>query len=122
MPTLIETPSVITTGGQDEKRIDEYLGRVQGGEPSMSVALMQAPSGWSEPGQRPEFEEFTLVLAGMLRVEHANGSMSVRAGQAVVTHPGEWVRYSTPEPEGAQYVAICRPAFSPETVHRDAEE
>jgi mannose-6-phosphate isomerase-like protein (cupin superfamily) len=121
MPTMIEAPSVITTGGQDEKRIDEYLGRVQGGETTMSVALMQAPSGWREPGQRPEFEEFTLVLSGMLCVEHADGAMNVRAGQAVITHPGEWVRYSTPEPEGAQYVAICRPAFSPETVHRDAE-
>ena len=101
------------------KQIQEYAGRINSGHASVSVARMISPAGWREPGQRPEFEEITVVLRGLLRVEHENGAMDVSAGQAVVTAPGEWVRYSTPETGGAEYIAICLPAFSPETVHRD---
>lgn len=119
MPTLIPRPSVIQSAGNKPKRIEEYAGRVNSGHSVVSVARMVSPGGWEEPGQRPEFEEFTVVLRGMLRVEHQDGILDVRAGQAVVAHAGEWVRYSSPEPEGAEYVAICLPAFSPETVHRD---
>jgi quercetin dioxygenase-like cupin family protein len=119
MPRLIEAPSIITAAGTKPKRIEEYVGRVNSGHASLSVARMTSPPGWEEPGQRPEFEEVTLVLRGMLRVESERGTIDVRAGQAVVTSPGEWVRYSTPEPDGAEYVAICLPAFSPDTVHRD---
>lgn len=121
MPRLIEAPAIVEAAGTKAKRIEEYAGRVNSGHESVSVARMKSPSGWQEPGQRPEFEELTMVLAGMLRVEHGDGSFEVRAGQAVVTAPGEWVRYSTPEPEGAEYVAVCLPAFSPDTVHRDEE-
>ena len=121
MPTLIEKPSVIEAVGNKPKRIEEYAGRVNSGQPEVSVARMQSPAGWQEPGQRPEFQEITLVLRGMLRVEHETGVLEVRAGQAVVAHPGEWVRYGSPEPEGAEYVAVCLPAFSPDTVHRDPE-
>jgi len=120
MPRLIEAPSVIEAAGNKPKRIEEYAGRVNSGHAEVSVARMRSPEGWVEPGQRPDFEEITVVLAGMLRVEHEGGALEVRAGQAVVTAPGEWVRYSTPEPGGAEYVAVCLPAFSPETVHRDA--
>ena len=120
MPRLIEAPSVIEAAGNRPKRIEEYAGRVNSGHAGVSVARMRSPEGWVEPGQRPEFEEITVVLAGMLRVEHEGGALEVRAGQAVVTAPGEWVRYSTPESGGAEYVAVCLPAFSPETVHRDA--
>ncbi len=119
MPQLIEAPSVIQAAGNKPKRIEEYVGCVNSGHHTASVARMVSPEGWLEPGQRPEFEEFTLVLQGMLRVEHENGSIDVRAGQAVVARPGEWVRYSSPEPGGAEYVAVCLPAFSPDTVHRD---
>lgn len=119
MPRLIETPAVIAAAGNKPKVIEEYAGRVNSGHTAVSVARMLSPEGWVEPGQRPEFEEITLVLAGMLRVEHEQGTLDVRAGQSVVTQPGEWVRYSSPEPGGAQYVAICLPAFSPATVHRD---
>jgi mannose-6-phosphate isomerase-like protein (cupin superfamily) len=119
MPKLIEAPSVIEAAGTKPKRVEEYAGRVNSGHAEVSVARMQSPEGWEEPGQRPEFEEITVVLRGMLRVEHAGGALEVRAGQAVVTHPGEWVRYSTPESGGAEYVAVCLPAFSPDTVHRD---
>jgi hypothetical protein len=120
MPRLIDAPSIITAAGTKPKRIEEYVGRVNSGHGSLSVARMTSPAGWEEPGQRPEFEEVTLVLRGMLRVESERGTIEVRGGQAVVTSPGEWVRYSTPEPGGAEYVAICLPAFSPDTVHRDA--
>jgi ethanolamine utilization protein EutQ len=99
--------------------IDEYIGRVNSGTPAASVAHMRSPGGWQEPGQIPEFDEFTVVLKGMLRVEHRGGEMDIRPGQAVIAHRGEWVRYSTPEPEGAEYIAVCLPAFSVETVHRD---
>jgi mannose-6-phosphate isomerase-like protein (cupin superfamily) len=119
MPTLIEQPSIIQAAGTKPKRIEEYAGRVNSGHSRVSVARMISPEGWLEPGQQPEFEEITIVLKGVLRVESKEGGLDVRAGQAVVAHPGEWVRYSTPEPGGAEYVAICLPAFSMETVHRD---
>ncbi len=119
MPTLIDHPTVIAAAGNKPKRIEEYAGRVNSGHRAVSVARMVSPEGWEEPGQRPDFEEITVVLRGLLRVEHVHGSMDVRAGQAVVTHPGEWIRYTSPEPGGAEYVAVCVPAFSPDTVHRD---
>ncbi|HEU0301905.1 MAG TPA: hypothetical protein VFR37_20790 [Longimicrobium sp.] len=119
MPTLIPAPAVIEAAGNRPKRIEEYAGRVNTGQAEVSVARMQSPEGWVEPGQRPEFLEVTVVLRGMLRVEHQGGALEVRAGQGVVQHPGEWVRYSTPEAGGAEYVAVCLPAFSPDTVHRD---
>jgi len=119
MPTLIARPTVIAAAGTKPKTIEEYAGRVNSGHSGVSVARMVSPAGWEEPGQRPEFEEITVVLRGMLRVEHSGGTLDVRAGQAVVSAPGEYVRYSSPEPGGAEYVAICVPAFSPETVHRD---
>ena len=121
MPTLIAQPTIIAAAGNKPKIIEEYAGRVNSGHAGVSVARMVSPEGWREPGQRPEFEEITVVLRGLLRVEHASGQLDVRAGQAVVTAPGEWVRYASPEPGGAEYVAICLPAFSPGTVHRDAE-
>jgi mannose-6-phosphate isomerase-like protein (cupin superfamily) len=120
MPRLISAPTVVQAAGTKPKRIEEFAGRLASGHSTVSVARMVSPGGWQEPGQRPEFEEVTVVLRGLLRVEHAGGTLDVRAGQAVVTAPGEWVRYATPEPEGAEYVAVCLPAFSPETVHRDA--
>ena len=119
MPRLIPAPTVIAAAGTKPKRIEEFAGRVNSGHAQVSVARMTSPSGWEEPGQRPEFEEITVVLRGMVRVAHDGGALDVRAGQAVVTSPGEWVRYSTPEPDGAEYIAICLPAFSPDTVHRD---
>jgi ethanolamine utilization protein EutQ len=120
MPTFIASPTRVEAAGNKPKLIDEYIGRVNSGTSAASVAHMRSPGGWQEPGQEPEFDEFTVVLKGMLRVEHAGGSMDVRAGQAVVAHRGEWVRYGTPEPEGAEYIAVCLPAFSMDTVHRDA--
>lgn len=119
MPKLIEKPSVIQAAGNKPKVIEEYAGRVNSGHTAASVARMISPQGWVEPGQRPEFEEITVVLKGMLRVEYGSGVLEVRAGQAVVAQPGEWVRYSSPEAGGAEYVAVCLPAFSPDTVHRD---
>lgn len=119
MPTLIPTPTQITAAGNKPKLIREYIGRVNSQTTALSVAHMTSPSGWVEPGQRPEFDEYTLVLKGMLRVEHADGVIDVHAGQAIITHAGEWVRYSTPGPEGADYIAICHPAFAMDTVHRD---
>jgi len=120
MPRLIERPTVIQAAGNKPKQIEEFAGRVNSGHAGVSVARMVSPEGWVEPGQRPEFEEITLVLRGVLRVEHERGSLDVRAGQAIVTHPGEWVRYSSPEPGGAEYVAVCTPAFTPQSVHRDS--
>jgi mannose-6-phosphate isomerase-like protein (cupin superfamily) len=119
VPQVINAPTVIAAAGNKPKRIEEYAGRVNSGHVSVSVARMVSPEGWLEPGQRPEFEEITVVLKGLLRVEHEGGSVDVHAGQAIVTRPGEWVRYSSPEAGGAEYVAICLPAFSPDTVHRD---
>jgi len=119
MPTLIPQPTRIQAAGNKPKIIDEYIGRVNSKTSAASVAHMRSPQGWVEPGQTPEFEEFTIVLKGTLRVEHQSGTLDVRAGQAVVTHAGEWVRYSTPEAGGAEYIAVCLPAFSMDTVHRD---
>ena len=119
MPRLIEGPTVIEAAGNKPKRIEEFAGRVNTGHGAVSIARMRSPEGWLEPGQRPEFEEITLVLEGKLCVEHEGGELLVAAGQAVVSSPGEWVRYSSPEPGGAHYVAVCQPAFSPDTVHRD---
>jgi mannose-6-phosphate isomerase-like protein (cupin superfamily) len=119
MPHLIPQPKIIEAAGTPPKRIEEYVGRVNTGHESASIARMVSPAGWNEPGQRPEFREFTVVLKGMLRVEHENGTLDVHAGQAVICSPGEWVRYSSPAEGGAEYIAVCIPAFSPETVHRD---
>jgi ethanolamine utilization protein EutQ len=121
MPTLISQPTRIEAAGNKPKLIDEYVGRVNSSTAGVSVAHMRSPEGWVEPGQTPEFDEYTIVLKGMLRVEHADGAIDVRAGQAIVSTKGEWIRYSTPEPGGAEYIAVCLPAFSIETVHRDAE-
>lgn len=119
MPRLIDAPAVVQAAGTKPKHIEEFAGRVNSGHTGVSVARMQSPSGWQEPGQRPDFEEITVVLRGMVRVEYTDGVIDVRAGQAVVTSPGEWVRYSTPGSDGAEYIAVCLPAFSPATVHRD---
>ena len=120
MPTLIATPARIAPAGNKEKIIDEYIGRVNTDTAQASVARMNSPEGWEEPGQTPEFDEFTLVLRGTVRVHHKSGTLDVSAGQAVIAHQGEWIRYSTPLPGGAEYVAVCIPAFSTATVHRDA--
>jgi mannose-6-phosphate isomerase-like protein (cupin superfamily) len=120
VPTFITNPTRVQAAGNKPKLIDEYVGRVNSGTSAASVAHMRSPGGWQEPGQTPEFDEFTVVLRGTLRVESNDGSTDVRAGQAVITHRGEWVRYSTPDPEGAEYIAVCLPAFSPGIVHRDA--
>ena len=119
MPTLIAQPKRIEAAGNKPKLIDEYVGRVNSGTDGVSVAHMRSPSGWQEPGQTPEFDEFTVVVRGMLRVEFRGGHVDVQAGQAVIAHRGEWVRYSTPLEDGAEYFAICVPAFAPATVHRD---
>jgi ethanolamine utilization protein EutQ (cupin superfamily) len=119
MPKLIEAPTRVQAAGNVPKLIDEYVGRVNNGEQRLSVAHMRSPSGWLEPGQRPDFDEYTIVLRGALRVEHEGGVIEVRAGQAVLTPKGEWVRYSTPDAEGAEYIAVCLPAFAIDTVHRD---
>jgi quercetin dioxygenase-like cupin family protein len=116
MPKLIEAPTQIPVPGN--KIIDEYIGRVNSGDTQASIAHMRSPAGWSEPGQRPDFDEYTIVLKGVMRVEHEAGVTEVNAGQAIIARKGEWVRYSTPE--GAEYMAICVPAFAPDTVHRDA--
>ena len=119
MPELIAGPSRVEAAGNKPKLIDEFIGRVNSRESSVSIARMRSPGGWVEPGQTPEFDEFTIVLKGILRVEHKEGFVDVQAGQAVMAHAGEWVRYSTPEAEGAEYIAVCLPAFSMESVHRD---
>jgi quercetin dioxygenase-like cupin family protein len=119
VPRLIEKATRIQAAGNKPKSIDEVFGRVNSGDAGVSIALMHSPPGWQEPGQRPEFDEYTVVLEGAIIVEHESGKLEVRAGQAVHTRPGEWVRYGTPE--GARYVAICLPAFSPATVHRDGD-
>ena len=119
MPTLIPAPMRVEAAGNKPKLIDEYIGRVNSATGEVSVAHMRSPQGWVEPGQSPEFDEFTVVLRGTLQVDYAGGSMDVRAGQAVIAHRGEWIRYSTPDDGGAEYIAVCLPAFSPATVHRD---
>ena len=118
MPTLIARPTRIEAAGNKPKIIDEYVGRVNSATDSVSVARMRSPEGWEEPGQTPEFDEYTVVLRGTLRVEHKAGALDVAMGQAVIVPGGEWVRYSTPFPGGAEYIAVCLPAFSPDTVHR----
>jgi quercetin dioxygenase-like cupin family protein len=119
MPTLIATPTRIESAGSRPKIIEEFVGLVNTKTPGLSVAHMRSPEGWEEPGQTPDFDEYTVVLRGKLRVQHSSGEMDVAAGQAVLAHRGEWVRYSTPFTDGAEYIALCLPAFSPETVHRD---
>ena len=120
MPKLIPTPTRIAAAGTKPKLIDEFIGRVNSGDDRLSIAHMRSPGGWVEPGQTPEFDEYTVVLRGQLQVAHRGGTIEVRAGQAIVTCAGEWVQYSTPGEEGAEYIAVCVPAFSPQTVHRDA--
>jgi len=120
VPKLIASPSVVEAAGNKPKIIREFVGRVNSATSALSIAHMQSPSGWVEPGQTPEFDEYTLVIRGMIRVTHKGGLLDVQAGQAVLASAGEWVQYSTPEPEGADYVSVCLPAFSPGTVHRDA--
>ncbi|HZQ23039.1 MAG TPA: cupin [Terriglobales bacterium] len=121
MPTLIPQPTRITAAGSKPKLIDEYVGRVNSYTHNVSVAHMRSPQGWEEPAQTPEFDEFTIVLKGSLRVQHKDGFLDVAAGQALIAHKGEWVRYSTPLEGGAEYIAVCVPAFSPDTVHRESE-
>ena len=119
MPRIIKSPSVIKAAGNTPKIIQEFVGRVNSREHSVSIARMKSPVGWEEPGQKPEFTEYTLVLSGSVRIRSAEGIVDVRAGEVVITQPGEWVQYSTPEAPGAEYIAVCVPAFSVETVHRD---
>lgn len=121
MPTLVAAPTRVTAVGHPPKLIDEYVGRVNTHTDGVSIAHMRSPSGWSEPGQRPAFDEYTLVLRGTLRVETESGPIEVAAGQAIICRAGEWIRYSTPGPDGAEYVAVCTPAFSVDTVHRDPD-
>lgn len=120
MPTLITQPTRVTAAGNKPKLIDEYIGRVNTENSGVSIAHMRSPQGWEEPGQTPEFDEFTIVLKGTVRVRHKDGTLDVGAGQAVIAHRGEWIQYSTPEEGGAEYIAVCLPAFSMETVHRDS--
>jgi mannose-6-phosphate isomerase-like protein (cupin superfamily) len=119
MPELIEEPRRIAAAGQPPKLIDEYIGRANTGDSGLSIAHMRSPTGWGEPGQRPEFDEYTIVLRGALSVEWEGGQLTVRAGQGVHAAAGEWVRYSTPGADGAEYISVCVPAFAPDTVHRD---
>jgi mannose-6-phosphate isomerase-like protein (cupin superfamily) len=119
MPRLIESPTVIQAAGNKPKQIEEFIGRVNSQTEALSIARMKSPGGWVETGQTPEFDEYTVVLRGTLRIESREGVLDVRAGQAVITAADQWVRYSTPDPEGAEYIAVCLPAFSPETVRRD---
>jgi mannose-6-phosphate isomerase-like protein (cupin superfamily) len=122
MPQLIEAPTRIQAHGEPPKTIEEFIGRVNSKTESVSVARMISPSGWSEPGQTPDFDEFTVILRGELQVETREGVHRIAAGQAIVTRRGEWVRYSTPSSQGAEYISVCVPAFSPATVHRDRNE
>ena len=119
MAQLIPTPTRVTAAGTPPKQIDEYVGHVNNGDARVSIARMRSPSGWLEPGQRPEFDEYTVVLSGVLSVQTELSKLEVKAGQAVLVRAGEWVRYSTPAPEGAEYISVCLPAFSPASVHRD---
>ena len=119
MPTFIDNPSIVRAAGNKPKVIVEYIGRVNSKTEELSIARMKSPSGWIEPGQQPEFDEYTLVLQGMLRVTTKENTIDVQAGQAIIAHRGEWVQYSTPGTEGAEYISVCLPAFSSETAHRD---
>ena len=119
MPTLISAPSIIKPAGNKPKIIEEYIGHVNSKTSALSVAKMTSPGGWVEPGQRPSFDEYTIVLRGVLQVKTESGVLEVKAGQAIITHKGEWIQYSTPGPDGAEYIAVCLPAFSPDAVHRD---
>ncbi len=119
MPTIIKSPTKIEASGNKPKIINEFIGRVNSSTEGISIARMQSPSGWQEPGQTPEFDEYTVVLKGMLRVETKDNTFDIHAGEAIITHKGEWIKYSTPNEEGAEYIAVCLPAFSPDTVHRD---
>jgi len=119
MPRIVPQPSIIEAAGHPPKKIEEFIGRVNSGDEALSIARMTSPCGWVEPGQTPEFDEYTVVLRGCLRVESKIGEFDVKAGQAIITRAGEWVRYSTPGEEGAEYIAVCLPAFSPLTVQRD---
>jgi mannose-6-phosphate isomerase-like protein (cupin superfamily) len=121
VPKLIASPTRIEAAGTKPKKIDEFVGRVNTGAEGISIAHMRSPGGWVEPGQTPEFDEYTIVIHGAVQVEHSGGVLTVEAGQAVLTQAGEWIRYSTPGEEGAEYIAVCLPAFSPATVHRDVE-
>ena len=121
MPTFIESPVTVQAAGNKPKIIEEFMGRVSSNTSALSVARMKSPEGWSEPGQTPEFDEYTIVLRGLLRVATRDTIYEVKAGQAIIAHSGEWVQYSTPQPGGAEYIAICAPAFSLETVHRDMD-
>ncbi|MCP5049200.1 MAG: cupin [bacterium] len=122
MSTKINQPTIIKAAGNKPKRIEEFIGHVNSGTGDVSVAKMTSPSGWVEPGQTPEFDEYTVVLKGTLKVESKNGVKEISAGEAVIAHKGEWVRYSTPGPEGAEYIAVCLPAFTPDTVHRGTND
>jgi len=119
---MIEKPARVTAAGTKPKLIDEYIGRVNSETQAVSVAHMRSPGGWIEPGQTPDFDEYTVVLKGVLRVEHKDGTLDVGSGQAVIAPKGEWVRYSTPEPEGAEYIAVCSPAFTLGAAHRDPDD
>jgi mannose-6-phosphate isomerase-like protein (cupin superfamily) len=119
MPTKIKAPAIINAAGNKPKQIEEFIGRVNSKTEIVSIARMNSPAGWIEPGQTPEFDEYTVVLKGMLRVKSEKETMDIHAGETVIVQKGEWVKYSSPGPEGAEYISVCLPAFSPETVHRD---
>jgi mannose-6-phosphate isomerase-like protein (cupin superfamily) len=119
MPVKITSPSIITAAGNKPKKIEEFFGRVNSKTNSVSIARMTSPSGWVEPGQKPEFDEYTVVLKGQLKVKTEKETLEINAGEAIIAQKGEWIQYSTPGPEGAEYIAVCLPAFSPDTVHRD---
>lgn len=119
MPIKIQSPTIIKAAGNKPKVIEEYIGHVNSKTGAVSIARMKSPPGWVEPGQTPEFDEYTVVVKGMLRVKSKEEILDIHAGEAVIAHKGQWVQYSTPGPEGAEYIAVCLPAFSPETVHRD---
>jgi mannose-6-phosphate isomerase-like protein (cupin superfamily) len=119
LPEHIKSPAIVRAAGNKPKVIEEFIGRVNSKSDIVSIARMRSPQGWVEPGQTPEFDEYTVVLKGMLRLKSKSGALDIKAGEAVITYKGEWIQYSTPQPEGAEYIAVCIPAFSPGTVHRD---
>jgi quercetin dioxygenase-like cupin family protein len=119
VPIRIKSPSTISAAGNKPKIIEEYIGKVNSNTDAVSIAKMKSPCGWVEPGQRPAFDEYTIVLKGMLRVTTENSTIDIKAGQAIIANKGEWVQYSTPNEDGAEYIAVCLPAFSPDIVNRD---